>query len=190
MKGALERIGRKFKKILLILTKENIYYGNSVRIDFNTIINNNKNNLKLGENVYLRSISRGYQAGMPFPTTILMDVNNAEIKIGDNTRINGAYIHAQKSILIGKNCVIASGVNILDSNGHELCSNDRTSGRDKPEGIVIHENVWIGINCVILKGTIIGKNSVVSASTVVKGVFPPNSIISGNKAMVVKKLDI
>ena len=190
MKGLIEILGRKLKIILLKLTKKNIFYGRGVLIDFQTNIRNNRNILKLGNNVYLRSISRGYQAAMPFSTTILIDVEDAQISIGNNTRINGAYIHAQKSILIGDNCVIASGVNILDSNGHQLCSNNRTKGRDKPEDIVIQENVWIGINCVILKGTIIGKNSVVSAGTIVKGIFPPNSLISCNMGHVVKKIVI
>jgi acetyltransferase-like isoleucine patch superfamily enzyme len=123
-------------------------------------------------------------------TTLLIDVKEGEIVIGAKTRINGAFIHAKKSITIGNCCVVASGVNILDSNGHEVYSSDRTFGKDNPESIIIEDNVWIGINAIILKGTYIGKNSIVSAGSVVKGKFPDNSLIVGNPAKLVKLIII
>ncbi len=179
---------RLFKRLLLIITNSGVVYGKNVRIDFNVKIYNNSNKLIIGDNVYLRSISKGYQASMAFPTTLLIDKKNAKIEIGANTRINGAYIHAQKSIRIGKNCVIASGVNIMDSNGHILYSDNRTIGRDSPKEITIGDNVWLGLNAIILKGTYIGDNCVIAAGSVVKGSFPPNSLIIGNPGKVVKNI--
>lgn len=185
-----DKIFRRLKLILIGLFKTNIDIGQSCLIDFGVVLNNRGNNIKLGSHVYLRSVAKGYQAGMPFPTTLLLDVKDATITIGDNTRINGAYIHAQKSIDIGENCVIASGVNIIDSNGHQLYSADRTKKRDTPKSTRIGNNVWIGINAVILKGTTIGDNCVISAGSIVKGDFPPNSLIVGNPAVKVKTLDV
>jgi acetyltransferase-like isoleucine patch superfamily enzyme len=127
---------------------------------------------------------------MPFPCTILVDQAKATVVVGNHSRLNGAYVHAQASILIGKNCVIAAGVNIIDSNGHELLSPNRTTGRDRPEPIEIGENVWIGINAIVLKGTRVGNNSVIGANSVVSGNFPENSLIVGNPARLVKQLDI
>ena len=144
----------------------------------------------LGENVTLRSDSFDYLGGMPFGTTLLVDKSGGEILIGDNCRLNGTYVHAKKSIKIGKNCVIAAGANIIDLNGHELISSDRTKGEDMPQEIIIEDNVWICINSIILKGTVIGRNSVVAANSVVKGVFPPNSLIQGNPAVVKSTLPI
>ena len=129
-----------------------------------------------------------YHAGMPFYTRLLVDGQNSTITIGDNCRINGASIHASSNIEIGNNCVIASGVSIIDSNGHEVYSKDRTVGRDKPQPVNIGNNVWIGLNSVILKGTSIGDNCVVSVGSVVKGFFPKDSLIAGNPAVVVKHL--
>lgn len=178
------------KRYFLLLTKSSIVYGNDVKIDWAVKVYNKKNKLILGDNVYLRGFKKGYQAAMPYPTTILIDVKNAQVQIGSNTRINGAYIHAQKSINIGNNCVIASGVNIMDSNGHILYSENRTIGRDIPGAIIIGDNVWIGLNAVILKNTKIGANSVVSAGSIVKGEFPDNSLIVGNPAKRVKTINI
>jgi len=125
---------------------------------------------------------------MPFPCTLLADTQSAIIEIGSHTRINGAYIHAQSEIRIGENCLIAAGVNIIDSNGHQFDSINRTIGRDIPRPIVIGHNVWIGLNATILKGTTIGDNSVVSAHSVVQGNFPANSLIEGNPAKIVKTI--
>lgn len=131
-----------------------------------------------------------YHAGMPFYTTILNDGQNSRVNIGDNCRINGAYIHAQDFIKIGNNCVFASGISIIDSNAHQVKSTNRTIGRDTPQGIVIGNNVWIGLNAIILKGTVIGDNSIVSAGSVVQGYFEENSIIRGNPATNVGSIDI
>ena len=131
---------------------------------------------------------KGYHAGMPFFTTLLNDGLDSHISIGNNCRINGAYIHAKDFIEIGDNCVIASGVNIIDSNAHQVHSLDRTTSRDIPQGISIGNNVWIGLNAIILKGTVIGDNCVVAAGSVVKGIFESNTIIQGNPATTVRKL--
>lgn len=149
-----------------------------------------KGRISIGNECIIGRTRKNYHVGMPFFTTLLVDAPNAFIKIGDNTRINGAYIHAKIGITIGDKCVIASGVNVIDSNGHILNSLDRTLGRDIPKEIIIGNNVWIGLNVTILKGTIIGDNSVVSAGSIVKGVFPNNSLIQGNPATLVKKLDM
>lgn len=95
-----------------------------------------------------------------------------------------------KSIRIGKNCVIAAGTNIIDLNGHELISSDRTKGEDTPKEIIIEDNVWICVNSIIPKDTVIGRNSVVATNSVVKGVFPPNSLIQGNPTVVKSILPI
>jgi len=178
-------------KIFIIKNKNpNVSFGLGFTLDMATKINVRKNKLTVGENVYLRSNSNGYHAGMPFPTTILVDKIGAECVIGDNCRINGTYIHAQKRIMIGRNSVIAAGVNIIDSNGHVLHSSNRTQGRDSPKAIIIGENVWIGLNAIILKNTNIGNNSIVAAGSVVKGTFPNNVLIQGNPAKIIRTLEI
>lgn len=146
--------------------------------------------VRIGSLCKIGTSSRGYHSGMPFYTSILNDGANSNISIGNNCRINGAYIHAQERVEIGNNCVIAAGVSIMDSNGHEVISSDRTKGRDIPQAIKVGNNVWIGLNVVVLKNTVIGDNCVVAAGSVVKGIFPENSLIMGNPARIVKALNI
>ncbi len=54
------------------------------------------------------------------------------------------------------------------------------------QGIVIEDNCWIGARVTILDGTVIGSGSVVAAGAVVKGVFPPMSVLGGVPARVLK----
>ena len=130
-----------------------------------------------------------YHAGMPFNTRLFVDGDDGTIIIGDNCHINGACIHAKSNISLGNKCVVASGVHIIDSNGHEVKSLDRRHVQDVPRPISIGNNVWIGLNVIILKGTIIGDNAVIYAGSVVKGEFPANCIIAGNPAKIIKNIE-
>jgi acetyltransferase-like isoleucine patch superfamily enzyme len=55
--------------------------------------------------------------------------------------------------------------------------------------VIIEDNVWIGINCIILKGVKIGKNSAIAAGSVVTRSIPANCLAAGNPARVVKTFD-
>src|SRR6266550_1183512 len=57
----------------------------------------------------------------------------------------------------------------------------------KTAPVKIADNVWIGMNATILKGVTIGENSVVAAGSVVTKSVPPNIVVAGNPAVVVKK---
>lgn len=143
----------------------------------------------IGKNCLIGRSKVGYHGGMPFYTTLLSDGKGSVISIGNNCRLNGVYIHAQDKIEIGDNCVMASGVNILDSNAHESRSLNRTIGRDTPQRITIGNNVWIGLNAIILKGSVIGDNAIISAGSVVRGTVPANSIYSTQGNEFVKTID-
>ena len=176
----------------LILLDKNIKIGNNTTLYYKSSILNvcKQGVVSIGDNCLIGRSKCGYHADMPFYTTILNDGIDSNISIGNNCRINGAYIHAKESIEIGDNCVVASGVNIIDSNGHETYSQDRTIGRDTPRNITIGKNVWIGLNATILKGTKIGDNSIVSAGSIVKGEFPCNCIITGNPGKITKIIEL
>lgn len=149
-----------------------------------------RESVELGNNVSLNSNRYTYHLHMHSPVKLMADTPNAKIIVGDNTRINGACIHAQNRIVIGKNCLIAGNVQIFDSNGH-LPSFDnvqlRINTRDIPKEVTIEDCVWIGANSIILPGVHIGGGSVIAAGSVVTKDIPAMVLAGGNPAKIIKK---
>ena len=129
---------------------------------------------------------------------------NGLCTVGDFTLLNGALIMAEERIEIGSHCLISWNVGIADSDFHPLEPAQRIIDaqalapffKDRPPRpklrtapVVISDNVWIGMNAVILKGVIIGENSVVAAGAVVTKSVPANVVVAGNPAVVTKQLD-
>ena len=113
--------------------------------------------------------------------------NGAFLSIGDNTAINYNCIFvARKSIYIGKDCTFGPNVVIYDHD-HDFRHSKTMNGTVFiEEEIRIGDNVWIGANCIILKGSIIGDNSVIAAGTVVRGEIPSNSVAYNKKEIEIK----
>ena len=116
------------------------------------------------------------------------DKLNGEIFIDDYVLMSpGTNLRCAKKISIGKSSMIASDVTITDSDWHGIY--DRTDYVASPKEVEIEENVWIGERSIVLKGSKIGKNSIIGAGSVVAGDIPENCIFAGNPAKFVKKLD-
>lgn len=156
------------------------------------IIGRNGGIVDVHPTVLLNSRQEGYHVGMPFETTLIADAPGALIRIGEGCRIHGAYIHAWDSIEIGRNVLIAAGTNIVDSNGHSAdvkFARYRQFIKDEPRCIKIGDYVWIGMNAMILKGVEIGECSIVAAGAVVKVSVPPFTVVEGNPAKIIRKIN-
>jgi acetyltransferase-like isoleucine patch superfamily enzyme len=55
--------------------------------------------------------------------------------------------------------------------------------------VVIEEDVWIGTNCMVLKGVTIGRGAVIAAGAVVTKDVPPFTVAAGNPARVIKRIE-
>jgi acetyltransferase-like isoleucine patch superfamily enzyme len=116
-----------------------------------------------------------------------------ELRIGDDTFIGHACsIGVADSVHIGSHCYLAGRVTVRDFDGHPVDAMQRRAKLPTPpEGIrpiVIGDDVWIGAGAVILKGVTIGPRSIVGAGAVVAKDVPPDAVVVGNPARVVKHL--
>ena len=109
------------------------------------------------------------------------------VKIGKNTMISlGAKIDVHRGkVIIGDNCLITSGVKIISHDGASRMIDINDFGYGE---VVIGNNVFIGVNAIILKDVHIGDNSVIGAGAVVVKDVPPQSLVVGNPAKVIKTL--
>ncbi len=111
---------------------------------------------------------------------------DAVIQIGRNARLNGCTLIAAERIEVGADCVLGSCL-IRDHEPYsEAPDRRRQPGRQAP--VVIEENVWVGGQVVIAPGVRVGRNSVVGIHAVLFDDVPPNVIVAGNPARVVRSL--
>lgn len=186
-------------KAIMWLSK--VKYGKNLLLKGVPVIYNKSGaELSIGENVVIKSSFLSNLVGLYSRTIIVTRRSGAFIRIGNNVGISGATIYARKGISIGDNTAIGGNVKILDNDFHPLDWETRNRYLHDPNGgnseaipsreIVIGDNCFIGCNAIILKGTVLGDGCVVGAGAVVAGKFEAGSVIAGNPAKVIKKLEL
>lgn len=109
------------------------------------------------------------------------------IKVGKNFFMNQACTFMDRGgITIGDDVFIAPKVCLTTIN-HDFNPYNRQATFCKP--IVIKDRAWIGINVTICPGVTIGENSIIAAGSVVTKDVPPNVIVGGNPARVLKSIE-
>lgn len=110
--------------------------------------------------------------------------------LGDNVSIgSNSMIVCHDAISIGANVQLAANVQIFDHDHDFRVEGGLKSGQFKKSPVVIGNNVWIGCNSVILRGTVIGDNAVIAAGSVVKGVVPENSTFIQKRTCEIKTIE-
>lgn len=179
------------KKLIVLVFK-----GTMINFDkSSTFIYENKTSLKIGSvwrntnsvpsTFKLDKKSKLILKGkFDFHTGAFIVVNkNATLKLGSGYANNNVEINCFNSISIGDNVAIAKGVIIRDSDNHTI--NGLKHNTSAP--IIIEDNVWIGMRALILKGVHIGSGAIIAAGAVVSRDVPPNSIVAGVPAKVIKE---
>lgn len=149
--------------------------------------------VKLGKDVVIREFTNLYGC-----------------EIGDGSRI-GAFVEIQKGVRIGKSCKISShtfvceGVTIEDNVfvGHNVTFiNDKLPRSINDTGEMQTEKDWvctptlirqgasIGSSATLLCGITVGENAMVGAGSVVTHDVPPNTIVIGNPARIMRQMEV
>jgi acetyltransferase-like isoleucine patch superfamily enzyme len=136
-------------------------------------------------------------------------INLYGCEIGDESKI-GAFVEIQKNASVGKRCKISShtficeGVTIEDNVfiGHSVTfindsyprataagGNLQTEADWKVERTVVKKGASIGSGATILSSLSIGENAIVGAGSVVTKDVPPNSIVAGNPAKILRSIE-
>lgn len=150
--------------------------------------------LKIGDNFAFKSGNYFAAIGRANATSFTVR-HNAILTIGNNVGLSNTAIACEEKIIIGNNVRIGANVVIYDSDFHSLNVEKRCKiPEDKSDVIrspvIIEEGVFIGSHSTILKGVIIGQNSIVGSASVVTKNIPPYQIWGGNPAKFLKAISV
>lgn len=148
--------------------------------------------LKIGQGSYLNSpfvswphkVSIGIKCMMEPGISFKYDgiwSGGFSIILGNNVFVGyNVEFNATEKIVVSNNCLIASGCKFIDHD-HGFLNRDEPIGiQSCPSSpIILEDDVWLGVNCIVLKGVIIGKGAIVAAGAVVTKNIPPYEIWGG-----------
>jgi len=129
-------------------------------------------------------------------------INNGKASIGDYVYMNsGCRFYVSNNLIIGSHCLFGPSVVIWDSDNHPLDPEERRKHAEKIPyqklnsfnigggNITIYDNVWIGMEALILGGVKIGRGSVIAARSVVTQDIPEMVFAAGAPARVIKPIN-
>lgn len=209
----INKIRRLFTRVILRLIDVEAVANAVANIDSKKAIEESNSQATLGEgSSFLKEAkiynSRGKENIVVGKNTIiggqlLIFKYGGNIKIGDNCYIGlGTRIWSGEDIQIGDNVLISHNVSVVDTNAHEIDSDERAQryielvekGPWKEKGsvttkrIIIKDNAWVNFGAIILKGVIVGKGAIVAAGAVVTKDVPDHTVVAGNPAIIIKDL--
>ncbi len=207
----LKRIIRYFKKnkhlrkrnpqrdTQIDIIKQHAVIGNSICKDITLRLENPQD-----RRIYLRIGNDNIING-----NFIFESSEGIIEIGNHSFIGESTFISHSHISIGDNVTIAWGCTIYDHNSHSIDYLERRKDIDnelfslrngqsiyanknwdsvKSSPIKISDDVWIGMNCIILKGVTIGEGAIIGAGSVVTTDIPAWTIVAGNPAKVIKTI--
>ncbi len=126
-------------------------------------------------------------------TTTLMYGDQVRLHIAESAKLNNALfnvasgdIKVEEFVFFGHNVSLLTGT-------HDYRKVNEGRQQSVPEtggDIVIQQGVWLASNVTIIGPSVIGRNSVVAAGSVVIGNIPENVIVAGNPAKIIKNIEI
>lgn len=171
---------------VFISNPEYISIGSHTHIDKNCILVGSSPDLDLS-NRYLKTRTNRHYIG-----------KKGQITIGDDCHLSqNTMVYGYGGVSIGNNCVLSADSKIYSLTSMAYNPEDRSqvvsivpyTGKSPTlEGpVVLEDNVWAGIGCIISPGVTIEKNSFIKSLTIINTSFPENSYIGGSPAVRIRE---
>lgn len=115
------------------------------------------------------------------------------VVLGNNVRFYGMSVKTFDMdpwmVTIGENCKISNGCRFVTHDGSAMILRNKIPDLEYAAPIHLGKNTYLGMEALLLPGTVLGENCIVGARAVVKGVFPDNCVIAGVPAKIIMTLD-
>ncbi len=177
--------------VRLLFALNGIAWGQGWRLHGAPILQKHRQSfMRFGPGLSLRSTVSSNPLGPNHAVFLCTWLKGACLEIGENFAMTGGSICAQERITIGSRVAVGANCTIVDTDFHPLDPARRlinpNEGSSAP--VVLEDDVFIGMNCLILKGVTIGCGSVIGAGSIVTRSIPPGVIAAGNPAKVLRAL--
>lgn len=147
--------------------------------------------LEIGDNVKINSGLKYNPIGGINRTSLVVR-NGAKLTIGDNCGISNAAFFCSKEICVDSNVIIGGDTRVYDTDFHSIVLKDRLVSPEQNvnmKKVKIKSGAFIGASSIILKGVLIGEESVVGCGAVVSGKeIGSREIWAGNPAIFIRKV--
>lgn len=143
--------------------------------------------IRVGRNCQFRSAVWSNAAGLNRKCTLSTLARSALVEIGEECGFSSTAISAASCVRLGNRVMCGANVAIADTDFHPVAAAVRAAGGSgKAAPVVIHDDVWLGMNVIVLKGVEIGPRTVVAAGSIVTRSLPADVIAAGQPARVVR----
>jgi len=112
------------------------------------------------------------------------------VKVGKRCRIYSTNFSSEPYLIsIGDHVTITDNVQFITHDGAVWVFREVHPNLDLFGEIKIGNNIFIGLNTILLPGTEIGDNVIIAAGSVLKGVYPANSVIAGVPGKIISTIE-
>ena len=185
----IERLKKQSPKKLLIM------FINFIRMAFLNAVHMGNVNASLVQNINPRTeIAVGGKSKLTLPHSVFtrrnvsFRVEGGELTIGTSFFNQGCAITCMDNIQIGDNCLFGPNVVVVDHDHEYRYTDERRGNHYKKAPISIGNNVWIGANVTILRGTQIEDGAVIGAGCVIRGKVEKNTVVVNKQDIYIKNI--
>lgn len=165
------------KKAIINFGKNSKIYlsGRDLEIGFNQLRGSkSETHVRLDEN----AVWNCKNGGLLFYNTVLEIKPNAQFSSGFFSMNGGSVVIAHRHIVFGEDVMLGRNIIVYDSDFHSLLDSNGVA-YNVPKDVIIEDHVWLTSNITVLKGVVIGKDSLITAQTVINKNIPEHSIVAG-----------
>jgi acetyltransferase-like isoleucine patch superfamily enzyme len=145
--------------------------------------------IRIGDKCRFRSRLTSNQVGLNRPCMISTLNSDSSVSIGEECGFSGTVIAAYSKIIIGNRVICGANTTITDTDWHAISSRDRTLNVPANSApVVIEDDVWLGLNVLVLRGVTIGAGTMVGAGSIVTQSLPAGVVAAGQPAKVLRTI--
>jgi acetyltransferase-like isoleucine patch superfamily enzyme len=182
-----------YPRVRLVFALNGIPWGKGWRFYGMPILQKHQGSLmRFGSYLQLRSSARSNPLGANRPVILSTWRVGAVLEIGDRFGMTGGTICAAERVAIGHGVAVGANTIIMDTDFHPLDPGQRQMHPHQAgtAPVVIEDGVFIGMQCLILKGVTLGQGCVVGAGSVVTRDVPAGVVVAGNPATAIGSVQV